>query len=78
MKTLKQENLVFYLQNEGNWGASKFRKCVQKAYISETVEKYLVGTNVVFQQGFNRKAVIPVDIVEDILGITIELPRRVA
>ena len=78
MKNLKQENLVFYLQKEENWGANKFRKCVQKAYISEKVEKYLVGTNVVFQQGFNRKAVIPVDIVEDILGIAVELPRRVA
>ena len=80
MKTniLKKENLLYYLGSEVNFGSSRFRKCLQKAYMSESIDKYLVGNNVVFKQGSGRTVYVPRDIVEDIIGISIDLPRRVA
>ena len=80
MKTniLKKENLLYYLGSEVNFGSSRFRKCLQKAYMSESIDKYLVGNNVVFKQGSGRTVYIPRDIVEDIIGISIDLPRCVA
>ena len=77
-KFFNQENLLYFLVKEDNWGTYKFRKILQKAYMSETVEKYIVGRNVIFQQGAGRKVSIPIDIVEDILGVVSDFPRRVA
>ncbi len=78
MKTFNKENLVYFLQKEENWGYSKFRKCVQRAYMDESIEKYIIGDDVVFCQGANRKAVVPKDIVVDILGIRLDLLVYVA
>lgn len=76
-KMLNNENLIYFLGGE-NFGSFRFRKLLRKAYMSEGVEKYIVGNDVVFQQGAGRKVEVPVDIVEDILGIVPDLPRRVA
>ncbi len=76
-KFINNENLVYFLGGE-NFGSFRFRKLLQKAYMSENVLKYIVGNNVIFEQGANRKVEVPIDIVEDILGIIPDLPRRVA
>lgn len=60
------------------YGSSSFRKAVEKAYMSSNFTKYLVGNNVVFEQGSGRCVSIPVDIVEDILGVEVQLSRRAA
>ena len=44
----------------------------------ENVEKYIVGSNVIFQQGAGRNILVPIDIVQDIIGIIPDIPRRVA
>lgn len=60
------------------YGSCKFRRAVEKAYMSSSFVKYIVGNNVVFEQGSGRKVSIPVDIVEDIIGVEIQLSRRAA
>lgn len=60
------------------YGSCKFRRAVEKAYMSSSFVKYTVGNNVVFEQGSGRKVSIPVDIVEDIIGVEIQLSRRAA
>lgn len=76
-RRLNEENLVYFLGGE-NFGSFRFRKLLQKAYMSENVLKYIVGNNVIFQQGAGRKVLVPIDIVQDIIGIIPDLPRRVA
>ena len=49
-RRLNEENLVYFLGGE-NFGSFRFRKLLQKAYMSENVEKYIVGRNIIFQQG---------------------------
>lgn len=77
MRRLNEENLVYFLGGE-NFGSFRFRKLLQKAYMSENVEKYIVGSNVIFQQGAGRNILVPIDIVQDIIGIIPDIPRRVA
>lgn len=68
---VNEENLLYFLEKEANWGSSKFRKTLQKAYMSISIDKYIIGDNVIFQQGSRRKVVIPKDIVEDVIGISV-------
>ncbi|MBO5478031.1 MAG: hypothetical protein J6A15_09830 [Clostridia bacterium] len=71
------EDLLETLRNE-SYGSRKFEKAVQKAYMSNSFDKYLVGTNLVFEQGANRRVSIPADIVEDIIGVELQVSRRAA
>lgn len=83
MKSLKnllrgnEVEIMEILKGE-KYGSCKFRRAVEKAYMSSSFVKYIVGNNVVFEQGSGRKVSIPVDIVEDIIGVEIQLSRRAA
>ncbi len=77
MKKFKKENLMEILM-KGEYSKSSFRRAVEIAYMSDGVTKYIKEKNVCFEQGSGRIASIPIDIVEDIIGVELQLSRRVA
>lgn len=76
-KMFKKEEVLEILK-KGSFGSQKFRKAVERAYMSENIVKYVIGKNVHFEQGSGREAIVPYDIVEDIIGTNLDLPRRAA
>jgi len=78
MKILRKRKDTFEILMEGNYGSSKFRKAVQKAYMDISFTKYKVRDMVVFNQGAYRGVAIPLDIVEDIIGVKLEISERAA
>ncbi len=78
MKNLFKKEETMEILKRGEFGSNKFRKAVQKAYSDFKIEKYQKGKNVVFEQGSGRVALVPVDIVEDIIGTKVELFSRAA
>ena len=69
---------VMEILKEEKYGSSSFRRAIEKAYMSSSFTKYTVGNNVVFEQGASRKVSVPLDIVEDIVGVKVQLSRRAA
>lgn len=76
-KLLKQGEILEVLK-VGGYGKSEFRRAIEIAYMSDEFEKYVVGNNVVFKQGSGRTVTIPMDIVEDVIGVELQISRRVA
>lgn len=74
----KKDVEVLEVLKGGEYGSSSFRRAVEKAYMSDSFEKYMIGNNVYFEQGSGRIAVVPKDIVEDILGVEPQVSRRAA
>lgn len=78
MKKFKKEKDLMEILMKGEYNKSRFRRAVEIAYMSEDVTKYIKEKNVCFEQGSGRVASIPIDIVEDIIGVELQLSRRVA
>lgn len=78
MKNLFKKEETMEILKRGEFGSSKFRKTVEKAYSDFKIEKYQKGENVIFEQGSGRVASVPVDIVESIIGTKVELFSRAA
>ncbi len=78
VKKLLKEGKIIEVLKMASFGSTEFRKAVQKAYMSNDYEKYIVGKDVCFEQGSGRVAKVPMDIVEDIIGTAMQLSRRVA
>ena len=76
MKKFKKD--LIEVLKEGDYSKSSFRRAAEIAYMSEGVTKYIKEKNVCFEQGSGRVASIPIDIVEDIIGVELQLSRRVA
>lgn len=76
MKKFKKD--LIEVLKEGDYSKSSFRRAVEMAYMSDGVTKYIKEKNVCFEQGSGRIASIPIDIVEDIIGVELQLSRRVA
>ena len=76
MKKFKKD--LIEVLKEGDYSKCSFRRAVEIAYMSEGVTKYIKEKNVCFEQGSGRVASIPIDIVEDIIGVELQLSRRVA
>lgn len=55
-----------------------YLRTVEKAYMDFSIDKYLVGDNVVFEQGSGRKALVHVSIVEEAIGCKVQLSKRAA
>ncbi len=78
MKNLFKKQEMLEVLKEGNFGSNKFRKALEKAYLSEKFHIYRVGKMICFEQGSGRVAQVPVDIVEDVLGCEVEVDLRAA
>ena len=76
MKKFKKD--LIEILKEGEYNKSNFRRAVEMAYMNEGVTKYIKEKNVCFEQGSGRVASVPIDIVEDIIGVELQLSRRVA
>ncbi len=68
LKKLLKKGEVLEVLKIGSYGSSEFRKAVEHAYMSNSFDKEVVGKNMKFQQGYGREVLVPIDIVEDIVG----------
>lgn len=78
MKKFKKEKDLIEILMKGEYNKSSFRRAVEKAYMSEKIVKYTIANDVCFEQGSGRVASVPIDIVEDVIGVELQLSRRVA
>lgn len=76
MKKFKKD--LIEVLKEGDYSKSSFRRAVEMAYMSEKIVKYTIANDVCFEQGAGRKVFVPIDIVEDVIGVELQLSRRVA
>lgn len=73
-----KKDVIKKLQEE-NRNSFKYLKAIRKAYLDFSIEGYIVGDNVIFEKGANRSVSIPIEIVEEAIGMEVSLPvRRVA
>ncbi len=77
MKFFNKKN-TYEILKEGRYDTIAFRKAVRLAYLSEKFNIYRVNDSVIFEQGAFRKVLVPVDIVEDIIGVEVSVPTRTA
>ncbi len=68
LKKLLKKGEVLDVLRIGSYGSHEFRKAVEHAYMSNSFEKQVVGKFMEFKQGSGRIVLVPIDIVEDIVG----------
>lgn len=68
LKKLLKNGEILDVLKIGSYGSNEFRKAVEHAYMSNSFEKQVVGKYMKFEQGYGRDVLIPIDIVEDIVG----------
>jgi hypothetical protein len=78
LKSFLRRGEVLEVLKMGNYGSSSFRKAIEKAYMSDSFTKYIVGNSIIFEQGSGRLVKVPADIVEDVIGTELQVSRRVA
>lgn len=74
-KILKKGEIIETL-NEGKYDSRRFKRAVETAYLDSSFTLFIKDNNVIFEQGSGRIAVIPLDIVKDIIKVKIDLPIR--
>ena len=68
LKKLLKKGEILDVLKIGSYGRAEFRKAGEHAYMSNKFEKQVVGKYMKFEQGYGRNVLVPIEIVEDIVG----------